>query len=106
MAETSDGDNTNRHFKNILDNEKTALSIKNSMPFAKLCNAIAMNNGKLHDSVTDDFKKKINSEPFKKYLMIPKTTIVEVNFVQPNLKILFSQKSKNNEHMIEIPLKR
>lgn len=104
MAETSDGDNTSRHFKNILDNEKTSLSIKNSMPFAKLCNAIAMNNGKLHDSVTDDFKKKINSEPFKKYLMIPKTTIVEVNFVQPNLKILFSQKSKNNEHMIEIPL--
>lgn len=61
MAETSDGDVTNRHFKNVENTENISLLIKATLQFGKLCNCIIKNKGILHDAVLDEYKKSLNS---------------------------------------------
>lgn len=103
MPDTSDGEGTNRHFKNV-ENIDTTAKIKTSVAFGKLCNSIVNNNGKILNIATDEFKRKLNGEQFKKGLQIPKSTVIEVNFVAPNLVILFAYRAKSMEHVLRIRL--
>lgn len=102
MAESSDGESTNRQFKNVKEDDKIISLIKNSLAFGRFCNRVV--NKVDADTCITELKRNMNGESFKKYLMIPKNTVIEVNLVDPKLKLFFSYKVKNQEHLIEMYL--
>lgn len=74
MADSSDGEATNRHFKNNIK-EDISHKIVNTHEFKKFCH----NLSHVHrDTCISELKRDINKDDsFKSHLSIPKKTVIE-----------------------------
>lgn len=102
MTDTSDGETKQRQFANlrIVSPNESAQRVANSSEFMNLCYNITQ--GMNISVCVEEFKSRVNNDQFKKYMAIPRNSIIEPNISESNISLLF--KYKKHSHPLKIKI--